>query len=71
MLLSYTLSKSTDDASGFFTSTGDPNFPQNSLDPGAELARSSFDVRHRFSGAFTRPLPFDAMLQHLDALASA
>jgi outer membrane receptor protein involved in Fe transport len=58
MLLSYTLGKSTDDASGFFTSAGDPNFPQNSLDPGAERARSSFDVRHRFSGAITRPLPF-------------
>ena len=31
MLLSYTLGKSTDDASGFFTSAGDPNFPQDSL----------------------------------------
>ncbi len=53
----YTLGKSTDDASGFFTSTGDPNFPQNSLDPGAERGRSSFDVRHRFSGAFAYELP--------------
>ena len=58
MLLSYTLGKSTDDASGFFTSAGDPNFPQNSLDPGAERGRSSFDVRQRFSVALTRPLPF-------------
>jgi hypothetical protein len=56
MLLSYTLGKSTDDASGFFTSAGDPNFPQNSLDPGAERGRSSFDIRHRFSAAITRPL---------------
>lgn len=56
MLLSYTLGKSTDDASGFFTSAGDPNFPQNSLDPGAERGRSSFDIRHRFSAAIARPL---------------
>ena len=58
MLVAYTLGKSTDDASGFFTSAGDPNFPQNSLDPGAERGRSSFDVRHRFTAALTRPLPF-------------
>jgi hypothetical protein len=58
LLLSYTLSKSTDDASGFFTSAGDPNFPQNSLDPAAERGPSSFDIRNRFSFAFIRPLPF-------------
>jgi hypothetical protein len=57
LLLAYTLGKSTDDASGFFTSTGDPNFPQNSLDPGAERGRSSFDVRHRFSASFAYELP--------------
>jgi hypothetical protein len=56
-LLSYTLGKCTDDASGFFTSAGDPNFPQNSLDPEAERGRSAFDVRHRFSLAFSYPLP--------------
>ena len=55
---SYTYGKSTDDASGFFTSAGDPNFPQNSLDPGAERSRSSFDVRHRFSIGLTYELPF-------------
>ena len=49
LLVAYTFGKSTDDASGFFTSAGDPNFPQDSLDPGAEEGRSSFDVRHRFS----------------------
>ncbi len=59
MLLSYTLGKSTDDASGFFTSAGDPNFPQNSLDPEAEKGPSSFDVRHRFTAALIRPLPFE------------
>ena len=56
--LSYTLGKSTDDASGFFTSTGDANFPQNSLDPAAEHGRSSFDVRHRYALALSYDLPF-------------
>ena len=56
-LVTYTYGKSTDNASGFFTSAGDPNFPQNSLDPDAEQGRSSFDVRHRFSAAFSYPLP--------------
>ena len=57
LLFAYTLAKSTDDASGFFTSSGDPNFPQNSRDPGAERGRSSFDVRHRFSASFAYELP--------------
>ena len=58
MLLSYTYGKSTDDASGFFTSAGDPNFPQNSLDPAAERGRSAFDIRHRFSASFSCAVPF-------------
>ena len=58
LLAAYTLGKSTDDASGFFTSAGDPNFPQNSLDPGAEEGRSSFDIRHRLSVSFAYALPF-------------
>jgi hypothetical protein len=57
-LVSYTYGKSTDDASGFFTSAGDANFPQNSLDPGAERSRSSFDVRHRASISLSYELPF-------------
>ncbi len=57
LLMSYTLGKATDDASGFFTSAGDPNFPQNSLDPAAERGRSSFDVRHRLSMSVLRDLP--------------
>ena len=57
-LAAYTYGKSTDDASGFFTSAGDPNFPQNSLDPGAEHGRSSFDIRHKFSASFSLPVPF-------------
>ena len=57
LLGNYTYGKSTDDASGFFTSTGDPNFPQNSLDPGAERSRSSFDVRHRATLSLSYHLP--------------
>lgn len=58
VLAAYTYGKSTDDASGFFTSAGDPNFPQDSLNPGAEKGRSSFDVRHRISLGFSWDLPF-------------
>jgi hypothetical protein len=57
-LVAYTYGKSTDDASGFFTSAGDPNFPQDSFNPGAEKARSSFDVRHRLSASLSYALPF-------------
>jgi hypothetical protein len=57
LLAAYTLGKSTDDASGFFTSAGDPNFPQDSANPGAERGRSSFDVRHRLSVSFSCALP--------------
>ena len=38
LLASYTYAKSIDDASGFFSTTGDPNFPQNSYDLSAESA---------------------------------
>ena len=58
VLAAYTYGKSTDNASGFFTSAADPNFPQNSLDPDAEEGRSSFDVRHRLSVGFSWALPF-------------
>lgn len=58
LLSVYTLGKSTDDASAFFASTGDANFPQDSNNPQAERARSSFDVRHRFSLSFGWQLPF-------------
>jgi hypothetical protein len=59
MLVAYTLGKSMDDASGFFTSAGDPNFPQDSANLEAEWGRSSFDVRHRFSVSFSYDLPYD------------
>ncbi len=56
-LASYTYSKSIDDASGFFTTTGDPNFPQNSYDLSAERGRSDFDVRQRLTLSYAYDLP--------------
>lgn len=58
LLASYTYSKSIDDASNFFTSAGDPNFPQDSNNVRAERARSNFDVRQRLSVSYTYELPF-------------
>ncbi len=57
MLASYTWSKSLDDASGFFATSADPNFPQDSNNLAAERARSNFDVRHRFSLAYNYDIP--------------
>ena len=56
-LFSYTWSRSIDNASNFFPSAGDANFPQNSYDTSAERGRSSFDVPHRFVGSFAYDLP--------------
>ena len=64
--MSYTLSKATDDASGFFTSAGDPNFPQNSYNVAAERGRSNFDVRHRLSVSYSWALPFGKNRKYLD-----
>lgn len=58
LLASYTWSRSIDDASNFFPSAGDPNYPQNSYDFRAERGRSNFDVRHRFSASYVYDLPF-------------
>lgn len=57
-LVSYTWSKSIDDASNFFPSAGDPNYPQNSYNLRAERGRSNFDVRHRLSASYVYDLPF-------------
>ncbi len=57
-LASYTWSSSHDDASGLFTSAGDPNFPQDSNNPEAERGRSNFDLRHRLTAGFTCDMPF-------------
>jgi hypothetical protein len=58
LLASYTYAKSIDDASNFFTSAGDPNFPQDSNNVRAERGRSNFDVRQRLSVSYTYDLPF-------------
>lgn len=65
VLGSYTWSKSIDDASNFFSSAGDPNFPQNSYDLRAERGRSNFDVRHRLSLSYSYDLPFGKGQAHL------
>jgi Carboxypeptidase regulatory-like domain len=54
----YTWSKSIDDASGFFTTAGDPNYPQDSRHVNLERGLSDFDVRHRFSLGYSYDLPF-------------
>ena len=64
-LVSYTWSKSIDDASNFFSSAGDPNFPQNSYNVAAERGRSNFDVAHRLSASYSYALPF----RHADGFA--
>jgi outer membrane receptor protein involved in Fe transport len=56
-MAAYTWSKSIDDASGFFSSAGDGNFPQNSHDVDAERGLSNFDLRHRFSLSYSYDLP--------------
>lgn len=56
-LVSYTWSKSIDDSSSFFTSAGDSNFPQDSLNVRAERGRSNFDVAHRAVVSFSYDLP--------------
>ena len=65
-LVSYTWSKSIDDASNFFTSAGDPNFPQNSFNLAAERGRSNFDVRHRLAASYTWALPFGRTKRYLN-----
>jgi hypothetical protein len=57
VLSAYTLSKSFDDASSFFASDGDPNFPQDSNNVRAERAASNFDTRHRFSLSYSYDIP--------------
>ncbi len=58
LLASYSAGKSIDDASGFFSSAGDPNFPMDSNNMALERARSSFDIRHRMTMAYVADLPF-------------
>lgn len=67
LLSSYTYGKSIDDASNFFPSAGDANFPQNSRDTSFERARSGFDVRQRFTaaGIWMIPCPMKAKARWL------
>ena len=58
LLASYTWSKSIDNDSSFFSSDGDPNFPQDSYDLRAERGLSNFDVRQRFVASYAYDLPF-------------
>jgi hypothetical protein len=57
-LFSYTWSKSIDNASNYFPSAVDANYPQNSNNVTAERGLSNFDMRQRFSGSFVYELPF-------------
>lgn len=57
LLASYTWSQSVDDASGFFSSAGDANYPQDSYNLKAERGRSNFDVRNRLSFSYSYDLP--------------
>jgi hypothetical protein len=66
LLASYSWSRSIDDASNFFPSAGDPNYPQNSYDFRAERGRSNFDVRHRFSVSYIYDLPFGKGRKYLN-----
>jgi hypothetical protein len=57
LLASHTWGRSIDDVSAFFSSAGDPNFPQDSLNTRAERGRSNFDLRHRLSLSYSYDLP--------------
>lgn len=51
LLAAYTVAKSIDEASAFLGTRTDKNFPQDSLNFGAERGLSSFDQRQRLSAA--------------------
>jgi hypothetical protein len=55
---SYTWSHSLDYSSAFFGSTGDAGYPSNGNNLKAEYGNSSFDMRQRFVGYYSIPLPF-------------
>jgi hypothetical protein len=57
-LVSYTFSKSIDDASGLFASSGDPNYPQDSNNVRLERGMSNFDVRHRVVFSYSYAMRF-------------
>jgi hypothetical protein len=57
-LMSYTFSKSIDNASSLFQTAAEPAFPQDSLNMRAERGLSNFDARHRFVLSHLFDLPF-------------
>jgi hypothetical protein len=63
LLSSYTWARSIDDASGFFASAGDSNFPQDSFNLRAERGRSNFDTQHRLTVSYSYELPFGKSFQ--------
>ncbi len=62
LLASYTFAKSIDNGSSFFSSAGDPNFPQDSYNLHAERGLSNFDVRNRFVASYAYDFPFFTVL---------
>jgi hypothetical protein len=57
VIAAYTYAKALDTNSTYFSTTGSPNFPENSYDRAAEKGRSDFDYRHRFSLAYVYDMP--------------
>jgi hypothetical protein len=57
-LAAYTWSKSIDDASSFFSSAGDSNFPQDSWNLRAERGLSNFDTPQRLVLSYSYDVPF-------------
>jgi hypothetical protein len=57
VLAAYTFGKSIDDTSAFLGTKTDKNFPQDSMNYAAERARSSFDMRQRFTVAPVYKIP--------------
>jgi hypothetical protein len=56
--VSYTYSKSLDDASGEITAFSDLNYPTDPLHPSADKGRSDFDLTHVFVTNLVYQLPF-------------
>jgi hypothetical protein len=64
-LVSYTLSKSTDNGSGIRTVGNDPLKPQKGDCSECERGRSVFDVRHRLVASFLYEMPFGTGRKYL------
>ncbi len=56
LLASYTWAKSIDNDSSFFSSFGDPNYPQNDYNLRLERGLSNFDVRQRLALSYAYEL---------------